>query len=117
VNNRGEPACSPFRNQESGIRMRSLAEIAERVCIATGYDIDAIRAKKRDLFRVVARQIFCYYARLEGYSLNEIAFYISIDHVTVHYSSRMIEEKKGFDKIIRHYINKYEAYEQSEASC
>ena len=83
--------------------------MAEHIHLSTGYDLDALRTKKRDTFRVAARQLFCYYAKLEGYSLNVIGSFIHIDHVTVLHSVRRVNEIKDTDKIIRDYVDKYEA--------
>jgi len=89
--------------------MQSLQQIAEYVRLATGYDVDALRVKKRDTFRVAARQLFCYYGRLSRHSSSVIGAMVNIDHVTVLHSARRINEMKDTDIIIKNYINKYEA--------
>ena len=57
---------------------------------------------------MLARQLFCYYARLEKYSCMEIGNFLNFDHVTVSHGSRKVEEMKDTDDIIKNYINKYE---------
>jgi hypothetical protein len=88
--------------------MQSLGQIAEWIFLATGYDVDALRTKRRDTFRVAARQLFCYYARASGYSCGAVGEFLNIDHVTVSYGSRRIGEIKETDGIIKNYINRYE---------
>ena len=88
--------------------MQSLEQIAERIRLVTGFDIAALRTKKRDTFRVAARQLFCYYACLEGHTLYETGSYALRDRGTVAYSLKNIQEKKDTDKIIKNYVDKYE---------
>jgi hypothetical protein len=88
--------------------VQSLEQIAEGVRLATGFDIERLRIGRRDTFRVAARQLFCYYARAEGYTLNKIASYVYMDHATVLYSVRRIKDIKDVDMIIKDYIGKYE---------
>jgi hypothetical protein len=88
--------------------MQSLGQIAEWIFLATGYDVGALRTKRRDTFRVAARQLFCYYARASGYSCGAIGEFLNIDHVTASYGSRRIKEMKETDDIIKSYINRYE---------
>ena len=88
--------------------MESLEQIAECVRRVTGYDLEALRVKKRDTLRVAERQVFCYFARKQNYSLSEIGKFIGIDHATVIHSVRMIEEKRETDDIIEYYVRRYE---------
>ncbi|MDR2148886.1 MAG: hypothetical protein LBE91_20795, partial [Tannerella sp.] len=85
--------------------MRSLAEMEERVCRVSGFDI---RMRSRITGIVAARQIFCYYARLEGYPLKRIAAYINYDHVTVLHSYRKVCEVRDVDAITGDLVKKYE---------
>ncbi|MDR2148819.1 MAG: hypothetical protein LBE91_20450, partial [Tannerella sp.] len=85
--------------------MRSLAEMEERVCRVSGFDI---RLRSRITGLVVARQLFCYYARLEGYPLKRIAAYINYDHVTVLHSYRKVCEVRDVDAITGDLVKKYE---------
>jgi len=88
--------------------MESLGQIAEWVCKATGYDLAGLRLKRRDVFRVAARQLFCYYAHKEKHSLWAIGAFVDIDHATVAHSVKVIREKKEIDFIVKNYVRAYE---------
>ena len=88
--------------------MESLEQIAEQVRLATGFDVKALRSKNRDVFRVAARQLFCYYARVAGYTSGRIGGYLLIDHATVLYSANQVVLMKETDRIIKEYVKKYE---------
>jgi ATPase involved in DNA replication initiation len=88
--------------------MKSLEQIAEYIRLATGFDIVALRTKNRNTYRVAARQLFCYYARLSGYSLKVAGTFLCIDHATVLHGSRRVKEMKDTDEIFKTYIKKYE---------
>ena len=88
--------------------MDSLEQIAEYVRLATGYDLEALRTKRRDTYRAAARQVFCYFARQSQHSLYKIGAFINMDHSTVVHSVRMIKEKRGIDFIIKNYVKEYE---------
>ena len=94
--------------------MKSLEQIAEYVRMSTGFDIEGLRLKKRDMLRVAARQLFCYYARLSGYSLTETGNFLNIDHATALHGANRIELMKDTDKIIYGFITGYEMSEKKQ---
>jgi hypothetical protein len=89
--------------------MKSLAEIAEQVCSATGFTMGELRSSCREMMLVAARQVFCYYAKEAGYSSTVTGKFINKDHDTVLYSVNKVKELRDSDLIIKNYIKKYES--------
>jgi ATPase involved in DNA replication initiation len=88
--------------------MQTLEQIAERVYLATNFDLTALRTRGRDEFRVAARQLFCYYARLEKYKFKEIGKFVHIDHASAIHGYKRVEGMKDTDALFKGYIYKYE---------
>ena len=88
--------------------MERLERIAERLGDATGYDVEALRMRRRDMYRVAARQLFCYYARAEGYSYGRIGAFVRISHSSAIHGVKRIESLKEIDSIVKDYIRRYE---------
>ena len=88
--------------------MQTLEQIAERICLATNFDLTALRTRGRDEYRVAARQLFCYYARLEKHKYETIGRFVHIDHATAIHGYKRIEGMKDTDALFKEYIYKYE---------
>ena len=88
--------------------MKNLERIAEHIYLATGYDLGALRTKRRDTFRVAARQLFCYYASLEGYPYRVAGDFVNISYSAALHATGKIKSVKDTDTIIKNYIQKYE---------
>lgn len=88
--------------------MQTLERIAEHIHLATGYDIDALRTKERDTFRVAARQLFCYYASMEGYTYEIVGSFVNRSGCAALHAAQKIKDIKETDAIIKNYIDKYE---------
>ena len=76
------------------------------ICKVTGISVDGVLKKNRSGEFVIARQLYCYYARLMGFGLAEIGMIINRDHSTVLYSINKVNELiQVKDKKMMNYIN------------
>ena len=94
--------------------MESLEQIAERVGLATGFDIAGLRLKRRDVYRVAARQLFCYYARLSGHTLTSAGAFVNVNPATALYGANRIELMRDTDRIIDGFIKCYGMSEKKQ---
>jgi chromosomal replication initiation ATPase DnaA len=83
-----------------------LVHLLINICKVTGIPIDGVLKKNRLTEFVIARQLYCYYAKGMGFGLAEIGRIINRDHSTVHYSINKVNElQKVKDKKMMNYIN------------
>jgi chromosomal replication initiation ATPase DnaA len=76
------------------------------ICKVTRIPIDGVLKKNRLTEFVIARQLYCYYAKGMGFGLAEIGRIINRDHSTVLYSINKVNElQKVKDKKMMNYIN------------
>ena len=75
--------------------------ILRHCAIAWGVSMNDLMAKGREHNKCMARHVYCYVAKNEGYTLSQIGSMINRDHSTVLNSKRVAEELLETSEIFR----------------
>lgn len=86
---------------------RSMGLLAERMHRISGINV---YERSRIAPVVQARSIFVYVCRLEGYSQNEIARELDMDHSTIHYLERRVRDAFAMPQVYHSDIELYNKY-------